>query len=150
MPNLLRLLTALLLGAGAAVLVSCGSSGAGLIPSESAGPLESDFQAIASAARTGNGNCSPTEIAIHNAESNFHALPRSIDAGLRLRLSEGITHLSERALVLCAQPLSQTTTGEASTPTKTAPSTTTKTQTQTTSTGTTQTTPTTSTTETGP
>jgi hypothetical protein len=146
-----RLLLAALLGVGVAVLVSCGSSGAGLIPAENAGPLESDFQAIARAAYAGNGSCTATETAIQNTESDFHALPKSIDAGLRRQLEEGISNLRKHALSLCTQPLSQTTTGESTSTTKTtAPSTTPKTQsppTPTTSTGPTQTTPPTSTTE---
>ncbi len=146
-----RLLLAALLGASVAVLISCGSSGAGLIPSENAGPLESDFQAVARAASTGDGNCSFTATAIHNTESDFHALPPSVDTGLRLRLEEGITHLREHALALCTQPLGQTTTSESTSTTKTTapPTATSKTQTQTptTSTGPTQTTTPTSTTE---
>ncbi len=117
----LRLLSAALLGVLTAVLVSCGSSGAGLIPAEDAGPLLHDFQAVEAAAKAGDGDCTSTEAALRTTESDYHALPSSVDAGLRARLEEGISHLHERALALCVQPLAQTTTGES---TSTAKSTT--------------------------
>jgi hypothetical protein len=142
----IRLLCAGLLGVLAAVLVSCGSSGAGLIPAENAGPLLADFQAVERDARAGNGSCAATETAIRKTESDFQLLPASVDAGLHGRLHEGIAKLHELALEACAAPLSQTTaTGESTSPAKTAapPSTT---ETQTTPTTATQTTPTTATT----
>jgi hypothetical protein len=117
----LRLLSTALLGVLTAVLVSCGSSGAGLIPAEDAGPLLRDFQAVEAAAKAGNGDCASTEAALRTTESSYHALPSSIDAGLRTRLEEGISDLHERALALCAQPLAQTTTtGESTSTAKTA------------------------------
>ena len=82
----------------AAVLVSCGSSGNGLIPAENAGPLRSDFEAVAKAAQAGNGNCTATTEAINKTEQDFAALPSTIDAGLRSRLSQGISNLRTRAL----------------------------------------------------
>ncbi len=139
-----RLLVAALLGVLAAVLVSCGSSSAGLIPAQSAGPLLRDFQAVEAAAKVGNGSCATTEAALRTTESNFHTLPSSVDAGLRARLEEGISHLRERALALCAEPLSQTTTtGESTSTTKTTAPPTATTETQTT---TSESTPTTGTT----
>jgi hypothetical protein len=137
--RLIRLLCAGLLGAAAALLVACGSSGQGLIPTANAGPLQSDFEAVAQAAQSGEGNCSTTEAAIAKTERDFAALPASVDSGLRKKLSQGIANLRRRALKLCEQPLPQAT-SSTSTPTKT----TTTTSTQTTST-TTPTTPTTST-----
>ncbi len=117
----IRLLSAAVLGVGAAVLVSCGSSGTGLIPAADAGPLLRDFQAVEAAAKTGNGNCASTEAALAATENDYHALPSSVDSGLRTRLEEGISHLHERALAMCAQPLAQTTTtGESTSTTKTA------------------------------
>jgi hypothetical protein len=148
-----RLAAAALLGVGAALLVSCGTSGSGLIPADSAGPLEGDFQAVAQAAREGDGDCTATEAAVHTMESDFHKLPTTVDAGLRGRLEEGVTHLSAHALTLCAQPLAQATatTGTSTTakPPRTTPTTTTTTGTQTTSTISTGETPPTSTTGTG-
>jgi hypothetical protein len=121
----LRILLAGLLGVSAALLVACGSSGKGLIPSANAGPLQSDFEAVAQAAESGEGSCTATEAAIEKTESDFAALPATVDAGLHKTLSAGIANLRRRALALCAQPLPQATVT-----TKTnAPTTTTSTQT---------------------
>jgi hypothetical protein len=142
MRNLLRLVPAALLGVGAAVLVSCGSSGKGLIPLANAGPLQSDFQAVLEAAQEGNGNCAATEAQIRKTERDLAALPSSVDGGLRGRLAEGVTNLSARARVLCAQPLTQTTTTTTETTTATTPpATTTSTQPTATTTAPTATTP---------
>lgn len=105
-----RLLLGALLGILAAVLVACGSSGKGLIPLANAGPLQSDFEEIAQAAQTGNGNCAATTAAINKAERDFAALPTTVDAALRSRLSQGLSNLRERALALCAEPLAPSTT----------------------------------------
>ncbi len=134
-----------LLGAAPALLVACGGSGKGLIPVANAGPLQSDFEAVAQAAQAAGGNCNATTAAINKTEQDFAALP-SIDAGLHQRLQQGIRNLRERALVLCSQPLVQTTTtttpARTTTTTKTEPTTTATTPTTTpTTTHTTATTP---------
>ncbi len=147
-----RVLLACLLGVVAALPVSCGSSSsAGLIPTGNAGPLQSDFEAVAQAAQSGDGSCGATETAILKTEQDFGALPASIDSGLRNTLHQGIANLRSRALVLCAQPLVQTTSTNTSpkTTTATTPATT-PTVTQTTTTPTTPTTPPTTTTTPGP
>jgi hypothetical protein len=114
------------LGVLAAVLISCGSSGAGLIPVGNAGPLQSDFEAIAAAAQSGNGSCEATEAAIQKTKQDFSALPGNVDSGLRDKLREGIGNLSEKALAACKQPLPQATvTSNSTTSTDTTPSTTT-------------------------
>jgi hypothetical protein len=148
----LRGMLAGLLGGLAAVLVSCGSSGAGLIPVSDAGPLQSDFEAIAAAAQDGNGSCAATEAAIAKTERDFRTLPGNIDNGLRTTLRQGIANLRARALVACTQPLPQATVTSSTTKsTQTTPSTsTTPTTTQTTPTDTTPTTTTTTPTTTGP
>jgi hypothetical protein len=139
-----------LLGAAAALLLACGSSGAGLIPSGNAGPLQSDFEVIAQAAQSGNGNCAATEAAIIKTERDFRALPPSIDSGLRNTLRQGIANLRARALVACTQPLAQSTV-TSSTTKSTPTTTTTETTPTTTQTTPTATTPTTTTpTSTGP
>jgi hypothetical protein len=107
--RMLRLAAAGLLGAAAALIVSCGSTGKGLIPTGNAGPLQSDFEEVAQAAKAGNGSCTVTSAAILKTERDFAALPSSIDAGLRRRLHEGIANLRTRALVLCSQPLTPAT-----------------------------------------
>lgn len=143
-PALVRLLAGGLLAAAAAALVSCGSSSKGLIPLANAGPLQSDFEAVAQAAQSGDGNCAETEAKINATERDFAALPSSIDAGLHQRLEQGVKNLRERALALCAQPITQTNTVRTTPRTATtAPTTTTTTTPPTTSTPTTttQTTP---------
>ena len=127
---------AAMLGVVAALLVSCGGSTAKLIPTANAGPLQSDFEAIAHAAETGSGNCAATEAAIAKTEGDFNGLPTSVDTGLRETLRNGIDNLRSHALALCAQPLAQTTattattktTTPTTTPTTTTPPTTTPTQ----------------------
>jgi hypothetical protein len=143
-----RLLTAALLGVGVAVLVSCGSSGKGLIPARYAGPLQNDFQAVLQAAQEGDGSCTATEAAVRKTEHDLQALPSSVDDGLRGRLAEGVANLSVRAHQLCTQPLGQTTTTTTA-PTKTSPPATSTAKTQTAPTGTQAPTPTTGTAPTG-
>jgi hypothetical protein len=121
--RLIRLLCVALLGVAAALLVACGSSGKGLIPAANASPLQSDFEAVAQAAQSGEGNCARTEAAIGKTVQDFAALPTTVDAGLRNTLSKGITNLRRRALALCTQPLPQATV------TTSTPTTTTSTQT---------------------
>jgi cell division septation protein DedD len=146
-PALPPLFVATALGVAAALLVSCGSTGKGLIPTGNAGPLQSDFEAIARDAQNGNGRCTTTEAAIVKTEQNFGALPATVDAGLRSRLREGITNLRTHALEVCAQPLPQatvtTTAPRTSTTTQTTPTTSTPTQTTPTQTTSTTSTPTT-------
>ncbi len=152
-PPIVRMAAACVLGVAAAFLVSCGSSGKGLIPSASATPLQSDFEAVSQAAQSGNGSCTATETAIAKTEQDFGALPSSIDTGLRNTLRQGIANLRARALVLCAQPLAgTTTTGTDTTRTTTTPTTpaTTPTTTPTTTATTPTTSPTTTPTTTGP
>jgi hypothetical protein len=115
-----------LLGAGAALLVSCGGSEK-LIPVANSEPLQKDFEEVAHSAENAHGSCAATETAIRKAEGDFASLPASVDAGLRRRLSEGISKLRSDALELCAQPSTQT-----STPTTAPHTTTTSTQTTTT------------------
>jgi hypothetical protein len=115
----LRFIVAGVLGAASALLVSCASSGGGLIPTGNAGPLQSDFAEVEQAARSGNGSCNATEAAIAKTEQDFTALPLAVDQGLRTRLREGITALRADALKLCVQPFPQTTATGTSTRTAT-------------------------------
>ncbi|HEX4564937.1 MAG TPA: hypothetical protein VH115_10810 [Solirubrobacteraceae bacterium] len=139
-----RTLLAAALGVAAALLVSCSSSGGGLIPSANAGPLREDFEAVVRAAERGNGNCSETESALAKTEVDFSGLPASVSSELRSTLRRGIDNLKLRARALCSQPLPQSTN---TTSTQTTPTTTTTPTTPTTTTSTqttpTQTTPTT-------
>jgi hypothetical protein len=135
---LLRALLIASLGVLAALLISCSSSSKGLIPLSDAGPLQSDFEAVAQAAENGDGSCTQTESALLKTDQDFAALPTSVNSGLRNTLHQGIENLRSRSLALCAQPLPQSTI--TSTTPKTTTSTTTSTPTETESTET-QTTP---------
>ena len=141
MRKLSRALVAGLLGAGAALLVSCSGSGKGLIPPANAGPLKDDFEAIAQAAQSGQGNCASTEAAIVKAEGDLAALPATIDRGLRARLQEGLTHLRADALGLCARTTTPSTSTTAPTTTETTPTQSTTTETTPTESTTTETPP---------
>jgi hypothetical protein len=98
-----------MLGVLAALLVACGGSGKGLIPTGDAGPLQNDFEAVVRAAENGDGNCTGTESALLRTEQDFARLPSSVDNGLRETLHRGIENLRTRSLALCAQPLPQST-----------------------------------------
>jgi hypothetical protein len=130
-----KLSLAAVLAGSAALLSACGGS-SGLIPAGNAGPLRSDFEKVAEAAESGNGNCASTETAIARTERDFASLPSSVDARLRTRLSEGIEHLASQARVACRQPSGG---GTATTGTATESSTTSKTSSTSTSTTTTTT-----------
>jgi hypothetical protein len=141
----LRTIAAGLCGLGVALLVSCGSSGQGLIPASAAGPLRSDFEAVQQSAEAADGDCTTTEAALLKTEEDFKALPGSLDSGLRSTLSQGISNLRVRAHEMCAQPSAHTTTTTPATTTSTTPPTTTTTPPSTSTSTTTSTTPPTST-----
>jgi hypothetical protein len=139
--TLAKLVPAALLGAAAAGLVACGSSGSGLIPAAQAGPLQTDIEAVEKAAEEGAGNCSATEAALLKTDQDYAALPLSVNSTLRGKLRLGIENLHKVAREACAQPLAGTTT--ATTPKTPAPTTTQTTTTpKPTTTATTPTTPT--------
>jgi hypothetical protein len=139
--RLTRLLATGLLGLAAALLVSCASSGKGLIPASAAGPLKNDFEEVQSAAESANGDCTATEAALLKTAEDFAALPLSVDVGLRNNLRQGIANLRVRAHEMCSQPSAQTTLTTTTAKTTTSTPTTTSTAT-TTPTTTTPTTPT--------
>lgn len=130
MRSIARPLTAALLGVAVGLLASCGGSGKGLIPEASAGPLRGDFEAVAQAAESGNGNCTHTEAALEKTEKDFLALPASVDPRLRNKLQQGISNLRQRALAMCVESVPTTTTATTptaptteTTPTETTPTT---------------------------
>jgi hypothetical protein len=122
-----RLALALMLGVAAAVLVACGSTGKGLIPAASGGPLQGDIEAVDQAAQEANGNCSATEAALLKTDQDYAALPSTVNSELRNKLRLGIENLHKVAKEACLQPLAQTTTTAApkTTTTTTPPPTTT-------------------------
>ncbi len=134
-------IVAALLGATAALLVACGSSGKGLIPASAGEPLQSDIEAVDQAAREGNGNCSPTEAALLKTDQDFQRLPASLNSGLHNNLKLGIENLHKVAKEACLQPLANTTSTAAPKTTTAPPATTTPATTPTTTTPSTTTTP---------
>jgi hypothetical protein len=116
-------LLATVLGALTA-LAGCGSSGSGLLPASHAQPLLADFEAVRDAAEKGAGDCAATEAALTKTQSDFAALPRSVNAALRANLEEGIENLALLAHEACAKQAGATgptgTTGTTGT-TKTTP-----------------------------
>jgi hypothetical protein len=126
------------LGLGLALLVGCGSSSKGLIPSVDAGPLLGDFEEVQRTAENGGGSCSETNQAIAKTERDYAALGSSVDGALRAKVKQGIENLGVKARELCLQPPSHGATTSTTTSTSTTTTTTTPT---TTSTSTTTTTP---------
>jgi type IV secretory pathway VirJ component len=99
-----------------APLAACGGQTAGLIPAADAGPLESDFEAVARAAQAGDGSCTATEAALERTQRALEKLaPARVSAALRARLEKGMSNLSKVALERCAQRTSATTTTHSTT-----------------------------------
>jgi hypothetical protein len=115
-----KLSLAAIFAASALLIAACGGSGAGLIPEGNAGPLRADFEAVASAAEEGHGNCESTRSALTRTQKDFSALPSSVSSQLRSKLSEGISHLESQALKLCLQPSLNGATTTATTASKTS------------------------------
>ena len=92
MPTVLKLILAAVLGLATALLVACGGSGRGLIPSGNAGPLKSDFDNVASA--VSSGDCAGTRSALSQARSDLDGLPSTVDPRLRRKLAQGLRNLS--------------------------------------------------------
>lgn len=133
--------------ATAAVLSGCGSSGsAKLIPADSADALDGSIQEVSDA--TAAGDCAKAQAALSTAENQFASLPKSVDAQLRARISEGLRQLADTVPAQCREAKPNTTPTTTTEPTTTTTTTepTTSTQTTTTTTRTTTTTPTTPTT----
>ncbi|MGI8559517.1 MAG: hypothetical protein ACR2ND_14645 [Solirubrobacteraceae bacterium] len=135
----MKMLLAGILGVCTSLLIACGSNSK-LISSGNAGPLQNDFDSVASA--VSSGDCSGATAAVQKARSDLAALPAATDAGLKSRLRQGVNSLAQRAPLECAQATTQSTASTQSTATTTP---TTSTQTTSTQTTTTATTPTTTT-----
>jgi hypothetical protein len=127
-----RLTLAGCLAVVALVLVGCGGTGKGLIPSSLSEPLRADVDAVEQAAETGAGSCHDTESALLKLDQDFAALPASVNSGLRDSLRVGIANLRTRALAICAQPVQKTTSTNTQTSKTPPPTETQTTETQTT------------------
>jgi len=117
----IRLLLAGALGLSTALLLACGSANTtGLIPATNAGPLKSDFDAVASAVT--NHDCRGASSALHQVGSELRRLPRTLDAHLHQRLVQGYVNLLKVTPQQCQQTTSTATTPPTTTtPTDTTP-----------------------------
>jgi hypothetical protein len=114
-----RLALASVLGVGAALLVACGSGSSTLIPAGNAGPLQSDFDAVASS--VASGDCTDTKSEVQKTQQDLAGLPGTINPQLLETLTTGVQTLAARAATECKQnaTTATTTTGQTSTPTQT-------------------------------
>ncbi|HWH13041.1 MAG TPA: hypothetical protein VG165_18105 [Solirubrobacteraceae bacterium] len=126
-----RLGLAGVLGAGAALLVACGSGTSPLIPAGNAGPLQSDFDAVQSSVQS--GDCTQTKTEVQKTRQDLAALPGTVNPQLLETLTTGVQTLAARAATECRQNAgsSTTTTGQTSIPSQTTTTTTTNTNTNT-------------------
>ncbi|HEY1539782.1 MAG TPA: hypothetical protein VGF63_10320 [Solirubrobacteraceae bacterium] len=122
---------ALLLGAGAALLVACGGGGTkGGIPAASAGELKSELASLQSTVQ--DGHCDQIGSQLKEVDSEIDGLPGTVDERLRSSLRNASELLRTTALDQCDKTTqtTQTTTTQTQTETQTQP-TDTQTQTQT-------------------
>jgi hypothetical protein len=91
-------LVALMLGAGAALLASCGTS-TNLIPASHAAQLNTDLQAVSDA--VDNHDCADAASADEAVASDVTGLPVSVDPRLRIRLAQGTALLTRRLPEQC-------------------------------------------------
>ncbi len=82
MRTLIRLAVVALLGVATALLVSCGSSGTGLIPSANAGPLQNDFEAVAQGSRIGERQLLSDRIGARQDRAGLPRAPSNRRQGL--------------------------------------------------------------------
>jgi hypothetical protein len=120
----LSLLLALVLGAGCALLVACGSAdNPHLLSAARADRLNGELDDVRNA--VDGGDCATARQAVQRLSDEVTSLPADTDPRLRRRLQEGASNLARRAVADCAN--SQTT----PTVTETTPTVTETTQTQT-------------------
>lgn len=107
------------LGLGAAGLSACGSGSSSktLIPAIDAGPLQDDFDAVASA--IADHDCPQASTAVRGAQARVDSLPRATSAALRQRLQDGLQALQTQAAAECLPPIDTTTTDTTTTETTT-------------------------------
>jgi hypothetical protein len=130
----LRLGLASVLGVGAALLVACGSGTSALIPAGSAGPLQSDFDAVQSSVAA--GDCPDTKTEVQKTQDDLAALPGTVNPQLLQTLTTGVQTLAARATTECRQNATTPTTTTGPTTDSTPTDTNTNTDTNTTDTNT--------------
>lgn len=114
---------ALVLGAGAAIMVGCGGDRAGLLPVTAADSVKGELQAVENA--VADGDCGASAAAIDKARSAVRNAA-DLDPKLRSNLLNGLGRLSGRASTECTPTAAtqETTTTEVPTTETTAPETT--------------------------
>jgi hypothetical protein len=120
MPRPLPYILALLLGAGAALLVACGGGTKGGIPSARAADLKTEIEDVQQA--VDDGRCPDVAGQLRQVDSAIAKLPASVDARLSQRLRDASGGLHRYAATECRNHGTQTTT-----PTQTTETTTTQT-----------------------
>jgi hypothetical protein len=115
----LSYLLVFVLGFGAAALGACGSSSSSksLIPVADAGPLQNDFDAVASA--IADHDCPGSSSAIRRAQAHVDSLPRATSEQLTQRLQDGLQTLQRQAADECVATVATTTTETTTTETTT-------------------------------
>jgi hypothetical protein len=135
------------LGFAVSFIAGCGG-GAGLIPADQASTLNSQLDQVSSALAA--GNCTAVRSAAQSLVSAEANLPSTVNSKLRADLNNGVSTVSQRAVVTChAVTTAATTTTPTTTATTTATTATTTTPTTTATTTSNPTTPATTSTPTG-
>jgi hypothetical protein len=120
MPRPIALLVSLMLGAGCAVLISCGGDDdSGGIPPEAAEGMLNELEAARAA--EDEGDCDEVTESSEQIQAAAEALPDTVDSELRAAVVEGSANLGELAGTQC-EPT--TTTEEEPETTETEPTTT--------------------------
>jgi hypothetical protein len=120
-------LLALLLGAGAALLVACGGGGTkGGLPAASAGNLKSQIEDVQQA--VDDGRCEDVAGQLRQVDTDVDELPASVDERLRRSLRDAGDKLRQTAVRECSDRETTTTPPATTTQTQTQP---TETRTQT-------------------
>jgi hypothetical protein len=125
-------LLALALGVGAALLVACGSSTSGGVPSGDASVLKGQLEDVRQ--RVADGQCDGLSDQLRQVDTAIDGLPRSVDARLVKALSDGSTRLRQIAVNNCNDNRLATQTNTTPPVTTTTPPATTTTPPQTTTT----------------
>ena len=112
-------LVALLLGAGAALLVACGEGTRGGIPVAEAGDLKSQIEDVRQAAE--DGRCSDVPGQLRHVDEAVDGLPPSTSDRLVRALRDGADTLRRRAVDECEEDEPDTQTTETTETTETEP-----------------------------
>jgi hypothetical protein len=99
--------------AAALSLAACGSSSGGLIPTETAGSLNSDLTNIQAGVTA--QDCAVTDQAIESATLDFESLPSSINQRLASQLQQGFHTLVTYAELKCQPASGNGSTGQTGT-----------------------------------